>query len=77
MQYSISIYVREFSNRQQCNWYYGLFDEQSKMLLLTGFFMSNPIFIIDTNAKDLTTVNNRNDTEVLIIHRTPKDILCF
>ena len=51
-----------------------------------GSTCSNPLFIIDSNENvfifdsnenELTTVNNRNDTEVLIIHRTPKDILCF
>ena len=42
-----------------------------------GSSCENPMFIIDSNENDLTTVSNRNDTEVLIIHRTPKDILCF
>ena len=42
-----------------------------------GSSCENPMFIIDSNENDLTTVNNRNDAEVLIIHRTPKDVLCF
>ena len=42
-----------------------------------GSTCSNPLFIIDSNENELTTVSNRNDTEVLIINRTPKEFLCF
>ena len=42
-----------------------------------GSSCQSPMFIIDSNENDLTTVNIRNDTEVLIIHRTPKEFLCF
>ena len=33
----------------------------------------NPTLIIDSNDNELTTVTNRNDTEVLIISKYPKE----